>query len=88
MNSRHLEIGVTSKAKLACSGVSDTPMYEDSAHPRVYSFTGLTPEQTKALAEKAHIYMTADGRISMAGLNSQNVGYFAESVDKAVRGQL
>jgi aspartate aminotransferase, mitochondrial len=52
------------------------------------SFTGLNPAQTKALAEKAHIYMTADGRISMAGLNSHNIGYFAESVDKAVRGQL
>ncbi len=25
------------------------------------SFTGLTPLQTKALAEKAHVYMTVDG---------------------------
>lgn len=53
-----------------------------------YSFTGLTPSQTKALAEKAHIYMTADGRISMAGLNGGNVDYFAESVSKAVKGDL
>lgn len=52
------------------------------------SFTGLTTPQTKALAEKAHVYMTADGRISMAGLNNGNIEYFAESVDKAVRGQL
>ena len=52
------------------------------------SFTGLTTPQTKALAEKAHIYMTADGRISMAGLNSGNIDYFAESVDSAVRGKL
>ena len=43
---------------------------------------------TKALAEKAHIYMTADGRNSMAGLNSHNIAYFAESVNKAVRGDL
>ena len=43
---------------------------------------------TKALAEKAHIYMTADGRISMAGLNSHNIDYFAEGVNKAVRGDL
>jgi aspartate aminotransferase len=54
----------------------------------MFSFTGLNQQQTKALAEKAHIYMTADGRISMAGLNHHNVGYFAESVDKAIRGQL
>jgi aspartate aminotransferase, mitochondrial len=48
----------------------------------------LKPEQTKALAEKAHIYMTADGRISMAGLNGSNIEYFAEGVDKAIRGNL
>ena len=54
----------------------------------MFSFTDLTPVQTKALAEKAHIYMTADGRISMAGLNGGNIDYFAESVSKAVKGDL
>ncbi|KAN0125144.1 aspartate aminotransferase [Russula decolorans] len=54
----------------------------------MFSFTGLTPPQTKALAERAHIYMTADGRISMAGLNGKNIDYFAESVSSAVKGTL
>ncbi|PPR06881.1 hypothetical protein CVT24_011571 [Panaeolus cyanescens] len=54
----------------------------------MFSYTGLQSAQTKALAEKAHVYMTADGRISMAGLNGGNVEYFAESVDAAVRGKL
>ncbi|VDB99682.1 unnamed protein product [Peniophora sp. CBMAI 1063] len=54
----------------------------------MFSFTGLKPEQTKTLAEKAHIYMTADGRISMAGLNGGNIDYFAESVAHAVKGTL
>jgi len=54
----------------------------------MFSFTGLTAPQTKALAEKAHIYMTSDGRVSMAGLNSGNIEYFAQSVDAAVRGKL
>lgn len=54
----------------------------------MFSFTGLKPEQTKTLAEKAHIYMTADGRISMAGLNGGNIDYFAESVAHAVKGSL
>jgi aspartate aminotransferase len=48
----------------------------------------LTTPQTKALADKAHIYMTADGRISMAGLNGSNIDYFAESVDNVVRSPL
>ena len=52
------------------------------------SFTGLTAPQTKVLAEKAHVYMTADGRISMAGLNNANIQYFAESVHNAVTGSL
>lgn len=54
----------------------------------VDSFTGLTAPQTKVLAEKAHVYMTADGRISMAGLNTKNIEYFAQSVDAAVKGDL
>ena len=60
----------------------------DVAHVVYRSFTGLQTEQCKALAEKAHVYMTMDGRISMAGLNSSNIGYFAQSVDAAVRGDL
>lgn len=39
----------------------------------MFSFTGLKPEQVDKLAEKASIYLTRDGRISMAGLNSNNV---------------
>ncbi|RPD66312.1 aspartate aminotransferase [Lentinus tigrinus ALCF2SS1-7] len=54
----------------------------------MFSFTGISPTQSKALVEKAHIYLTSNGRISMAGLNSHNIRYFAESLDKAVRGQL
>lgn len=52
------------------------------------SFTGINPEQSQALVEKAHIYLTQNGRISMAGLNSHNIRYFAECLDKAVRGEL
>jgi hypothetical protein len=39
----------------------------------MFSYTGLKPEQVDALAEKAHVYLTRDGRISMAGLNDSNV---------------
>ncbi|KIK94907.1 hypothetical protein PAXRUDRAFT_827518 [Paxillus rubicundulus Ve08.2h10] len=54
----------------------------------MFSYTGLNTAQCKTLAEKAHVYMTMDGRISMAGLNGGNVEYFAQSVDAAVRGNL
>ncbi|KAL7283530.1 hypothetical protein ACG7TL_002964 [Trametes sanguinea] len=54
----------------------------------MFSFTGIGPAQSQALVEKAHIYLTSNGRISMAGLNSHNIRYFATQLDKAVRGEL
>ena len=81
--------GVTSRARLACSG----ELVFNFQALRVlitlpFSFTGLTQPQTEALANKAHVYMTKDGRISMAGLNAGNIEHFATSVDAAVRGTL
>eukprot|EP01016_Furgasonia_blochmanni_P054245 TRINITY_DN8912_c0_g1_i3.p2 TRINITY_DN8912_c0_g1~~TRINITY_DN8912_c0_g1_i3.p2 ORF type:complete len:136 (-),score=27.54 TRINITY_DN8912_c0_g1_i3:11-418(-) len=32
-----------------------------------------------------HIYLTNDGRISIAGLNTKNVNYVAEAMDKVTR---
>jgi aspartate aminotransferase len=53
----------------------------------MFSFTGLNAAQSAALTEKYHIYLTTNGRISMAGLNSKNVRYVAECIDKVVRGE-
>lgn len=52
----------------------------------MFSFTGLTPDQTKRLVEEYSIYLTGNGRISMAGLNTKNVETFARAVDDVVRG--
>ncbi|KAL4785777.1 pyridoxal phosphate-dependent transferase [Aspergillus varians] len=52
----------------------------------MFSFTGLTQDQVKELRETWHVYMTKNGRISMAGLNTHNLDYFAEAVDSVVRG--
>ncbi|KAI6117676.1 aspartate amino-transferase [Pisolithus croceorrhizus] len=54
----------------------------------MFSFTGLNQQQSLALVEKAHIYLTNNGRISMAGLNTHNIRYVAECLDKVVRGEL
>ncbi|KAL9105938.1 MAG: hypothetical protein Q9227_008962 [Pyrenula ochraceoflavens] len=51
----------------------------------MFSFTGLTEKQVGMLRDKFHIYMTKNGRISMAGLNTNNVEYFAKAVDSVVR---
>lgn len=51
----------------------------------MFSFTGLNEKQVLKMKEDAHIYMTKNGRISMAGLNTHNVDYVAQSIDKVVR---
>ncbi|MBW0528383.1 hypothetical protein O181_068098 [Austropuccinia psidii MF-1] len=48
----------------------------------MFSFTGLTAPQVAKIIEDGHIYMASNGRISMAGLNSTNVEYVAEWIDK------
>jgi aspartate aminotransferase, cytoplasmic len=51
----------------------------------MFSFTGLSEEQVQLLRKEKHVYMTKNGRISMAGLNTRNIQYFAEAVDWVVR---
>jgi aspartate aminotransferase, cytoplasmic len=51
----------------------------------MFSFTGLSEAHVAKLREKWHVYMTKNGRISMAGLNTSNVEYFARAVDDVVR---
>jgi aspartate/tyrosine/aromatic aminotransferase len=51
----------------------------------MFSFTGLSQEQSEAMLSKHHIYMLKNGRISMAGINTKNVKYVAECL-KAVGG--
>jgi aspartate aminotransferase, cytoplasmic len=51
----------------------------------MFSFTGMSEKQVAELREKWHVYMTKNGRISMAGLNTGNVKYFAEAMDDVVR---
>ena len=48
----------------------------------MFSFTGLSEPQVLKLRQDAHIYMTKNGRISMAGLNTGNVMYTAEAIHK------
>lgn len=48
----------------------------------------MKAEQSQALVDKAHVYMTTNGRISMAGLNTHNIRCFAESMDRAICGTL
>jgi len=50
----------------------------------MFTYTGLTGPQVERMIQQHHIYMTADGRISVAGLNAGNVEYVAECINEVV----
>jgi aspartate aminotransferase len=51
----------------------------------MFSFLGASKDQVRELREKHHIYMTDDSRINIAGLKSDNIGYFADAVAQVVK---
>lgn len=53
----------------------------------MFTFTGLNDAQVKQMTEEWHIYLTKDGRISMAGVTTGNVGYVAEAINGVVTGK-
>uniref|UniRef100_A0A7S0RL76 aspartate transaminase n=1 Tax=Pyramimonas obovata TaxID=1411642 RepID=A0A7S0RL76_9CHLO len=46
----------------------------------MFSFTGLSPAQVENMTNKWHVYMTKDGRISLAGLSLAKSKYLAEAM--------
>lgn len=46
----------------------------------MFAYTGLTPEQMDQLAKEHSVYATKDGRISVAGITSENVGRLAQAI--------
>ena len=48
----------------------------------MFCFSGISKEQVAKLRDEHSVYLTENGRISMAGVTSQNVGYLANAVHK------
>jgi aspartate aminotransferase len=46
----------------------------------MFCFTGMTPEQVGEITKNHSVYLTKDGRISMAGVTSGNVGHLAKAM--------
>jgi len=46
----------------------------------MFAFTGMTPEQVEKITKDYSVYLTKDGRISIAGITSGNVGHLAEAM--------
>jgi aspartate aminotransferase len=46
----------------------------------MFCFTGMNQQQCERLSKEFSIYLTKDGRISMAGVTSKNVEYLAQAI--------
>jgi len=53
----------------------------------MFAFTGLNKDMIDELRTKYAIYLTMDGRISIAGLNTGNLGYIAEAFHAVTKGK-
>jgi len=48
----------------------------------MFCYSGLSSDEVDRLRNEYHIYMTQNGRISMAGVTSNNVEYMADAIHK------
>lgn len=78
---------ISMRTALRQSLLSLSPSTQDSNSWRhitsqigMFCFTGLSASQVDRLTNEFHIYLTKDGRISMAGVTSANVSYLANAI--------
>jgi len=53
----------------------------------MFAFTGLDKDQVAKMRDVHHIYMTGDGRISIAGVTSTNAHYIASAIHEVTKGK-
>lgn len=46
----------------------------------MFCYTGLNPAEVERLTSEFHVYLTKDGRISIAGINSSNIKNLANAI--------
>ena len=51
----------------------------------MFTYTGCTVPQVENMTNKWHVYMTADGRISLAGLSGDKCDYLADAIIDSVK---
>lgn len=51
----------------------------------MFCYSGISPEQVDRLASEFHVYLTRNGRISIAGITSKNVEHLAKSIHQVTK---
>lgn len=52
----------------------------------MFAYTGMSAEMCDRLTEEYSIFLTRDGRVSLAGLNQGNVEYVAKAIHEVSKG--
>ena len=53
----------------------------------MFAYTGMSQKQVEALRDDDAIYMTMDGRVSIAGLNTHNLKQIAQAFHKQTKNE-
>ncbi|ELU14716.1 hypothetical protein CAPTEDRAFT_158431 [Capitella teleta] len=51
----------------------------------MFCYTGLKPDQVERMIKEFSVYLTKDGRISVAGVTSKNVGHLAHAMHEVTK---
>ncbi|MCV6605958.1 MAG: aspartate/tyrosine/aromatic aminotransferase [Porticoccaceae bacterium] len=76
-----LRVQAVARLNTACNGADFSFIEKEFG---MFSFLGITPEQVARLKDEFSIYMVGSSRINVAGLNDDNMDYFAESVARVL----
>lgn len=86
MSSRMAEMRASLVEKLTALG-NEHDWTHVTSQIGMFAFTGLNTEMVNKLREEYAIYMTMDGRISIAGLNTKNIDYVAQGFHAVTHGK-
>ena len=79
MADRIIDMRKALKSELAKAG-STRDWSHVTSQIGMFCFSGMDTQQVQRLRNEFHIYLTGDGRISMAGITSSNVAYVAKAI--------
>lgn len=84
MANRIIEMRKTLKQKLIQNG-STLDWEHITNQIGMFCYTGLDSMQVEMLTKEFHIYLTKDGRISIAGINSSNIDHLAYAIHQVAK---
>lgn len=85
MRERINTLRIAAVAGIAATGI-DRDFSFIARQRGMFSFLGVTAEQARHLREEHAVYLLDSSRINIPGFNTDNIGYFADSLAAVLRG--